>query len=229
MHPHRLAAALLAALALAGCGSDSTAPSGDMARVRMVNASPDAGDLDISIDGGSSIRELPYRGYTVYFPVLQGARDFQVFRPGEPDPVVVTSPTFAAGHDYSFIAANRLALIEALVLEDDNSAPAAGSARVRVVHAAPGAPALDIYLTGPGDDLAAAAPIATNIGYRGVAPAVQVPAGDYRVRMTNAGTTTVVIDTGTLTLAADAGRTVMALDNTGGGAPFAAVVLPDRN
>jgi hypothetical protein len=39
----------------------------------------------------------------------------------------------------------------------------------------------------------------------------------------------VAIDSGALTLTAGQIRTAVALDNTGGGGPFGAVVLPDRN
>jgi len=45
------------------------------------------------------------------------------------------------------VALNVLTEIEPLVLEDDNSAPAMGMAKVRFVHASPDAPTVDITLT----------------------------------------------------------------------------------
>ena len=47
--------------------------------------------------------------------------------------------------------------------------------------------------------------------------------------MTPAGGKMVVIDSGSLTLAAGQIRTVIAVDNTGGGAPFDFLMLADLN
>jgi hypothetical protein len=49
------------------------------------------------------------------------------------------------------------------------------------------------------------------------------------VRVTSAGTKTVVIDSGTLTLSSGQVRTAIAVDAAGGGAPFDLLVLEDLN
>ena len=54
---------------------------------------------------------------------------------------------------YTVIAVNQVAAIEPLVITDSDT-PAAGFAQLTVVHGAPGAPAVDVYVSGPDDDFA---------------------------------------------------------------------------
>jgi hypothetical protein len=127
------------------------------------------------------------------------------------------------------IASGLVEAIELIVLQDDNSAPAAGTARVRAIHGAPSAPAVDIYVTAPGADLETTIPLLANVEFGDVADYIEAPAGDYQVRVTPAGTKTVVIDSGTLALSIGQVRTAIAVDAAGGGAPFDLLVLEDLN
>ena len=67
--------------------------------------------------------------------------------------VIDADLTLSGRTDYTVIASGLVAAIEPIVLEDDNSAPAAGNVKVRAIHGAPSAPAVDIYVTAPGADL----------------------------------------------------------------------------
>ena len=119
--------------------------------------------------------------------------------------------------------------IAPIVLEDDRTAPSTGNIKVRAVHGAPGAPAVDIYVTAPGADIATATPALTNVPFGAASDYLEVPAGSYQVRVTPAGSKTVVIDSGALSLAAGQVRTAIAVDSPGGGAPFDLLVLEDVN
>ena len=55
------------------------------------------------------------------------------------------------------------------------------------------------------------------------------PAGSYQIRVTPTGSRTVAIDSGTVALTAGQIRTVVAVDNSGGGSPFGAIILKDLN
>ena len=90
-------------------------------------------------------------------------------------------------------------------------------------------PAVDIYVTAPGADLETALPVLTSVEFGDVADYLEVPAGDYQVRVTPAGTKVVALDSGTLTLESGQVRTVIAVDAPGGGAPFDLLVLADLN
>ncbi len=104
----------------------------------------------------------------------------------------------------------------------------AGNVRVEVVHAAAGAPPVDIYVTAPGADLTQSMPIAGgNTPFGANSGQLEVPAGDYQIRVTLPGSVAPVFDSGTVALAADADLLVLALDNTGPGAAPVTLLVSD--
>jgi hypothetical protein len=226
----RFLSLMLAASALtAACGDDdNTGPEGE-ARVRVVHASPDAPDVDVLVDDAEVLGDVPYLTASDYLDVPSGDRNLKVNAAGTATTVIDADVNLVDGTDYTVIASGLVADIEPIVLEDDNTAPAAGNARVRAIHGAPSAPAVDIYVTAPGADLATETPALANVGFGDVADYFEAPAGDYQVRVTPAGTKTVAIDSGSLTLASGQVRTAIAVDAAGGGAPFGLLLLEDRN
>jgi hypothetical protein len=222
---------LLAATTMtAACSDDddNTGPEGE-ARVRVVHASPDAPAVDVLVDGAPVLSGVPYLAASDYLEVAPGSRNLAVNAAGTATTVIDADVSLVDGADYTVIAGGLLADIEPIVLQDDNSAPAGGLARVRAVHGAASAPAVDIYVTAPGADLAALTPALTGVEFGDVADYIEAPAGDYQVRVTPAGTKTVVIDSGTLALESGQVRTAIAVDAPGGGAPFDLLLLQDLN
>lgn len=111
-----------------------------------------------------------------------------------------------------------LALLATIALgacnDDDTTAPVS-TAQVRVVHASPDAPNVDVLVDG--------AAVLTNVAYKASSTYLDVPAGSRNLRVRATGTSTVVIDQ---TAAVTAGKryTVLA---TGRVASIAPVVLED--
>lgn len=227
----KLLSLLLAASALtAACGNDdNTGPAAGSARLRAVHASPDAPSVDVLVDNAVALSNVPYLGVSEYLDVAAGSRNLKVNATGTATTVINADADLADGRDYTVIASGLVSAIAPLVLQDDNTAPAAGNVRIRAIHGAPSAPAVDIYVTPPGADLAGAAPALSNVGFGDVADYLEAPAGTYQVRVTPTGSKTVVIDSGSLTLASGQVRTAIAVDAPGGGAPFGLVVLEDLN
>ncbi len=227
----KLLTLLLAASALtAACSDDdnNTGPEGQ-ARVRVVHASPDAPAVDVLVDDAAALSNVGYLTASDYVEVADGAHNVKVNAAGTSTTVIDADVDLADGTDYTVIASGLLEAIQPIVLEDDNSTPAAGTARVRAIHGAPSAPAVDVYVTAPGADLEAASPALSNVAFGDVADYLEGPAGDYQVRVTPAGTKTVVIDSGALTLTSGQVRTAIAVDAPGGGAPFDLLILDDLN
>ncbi|HEX2450339.1 MAG TPA: DUF4397 domain-containing protein [Gemmatimonadales bacterium] len=83
------------------------------------------------------------------------------------------------GTDYTVIASGLAEAIEPIVLQDDNSTPAAGNARVRAIHGVPGAPSVDIYISAPDADLETTIPLLVSVEFGDVADYIEAPAGDY--------------------------------------------------
>jgi hypothetical protein len=224
-----LAVALAALVATtAACSDDNNSPSKN-AQVRVVHGSPDAPAVDVLVDGAKVLDSVAYQDASAYLTVPSGNRNVKVNVYATATSVINADVALAKDAAYTVIAVNTVAAIEPLVLTDDLAAPAAGNVKVRLVHGAPSVGAVDIYVTAPGADLAAATPTLTDVPFKGASGYLEVPAGDYQVRITPAGTKTVAIDTGALTLAAGLIRTGIAVEAPGGGAPLSALLLADKN
>ena len=103
-----------------------------------------------------------------------------------PQPTVLeVNGAVEAGKDYTVATIGMLPAIQPLLLVDNNTAPAAGMARVRFVHASPDAPAVDIALKG-------GPVLIPNIAYKGFAEG-EVPGGTYDLEVRVAGSPTVAL------------------------------------
>lgn len=224
MSPFRLSLVLAAAAALTACGDDEDGA----ARLRVGHFSPDAPAVDVLVNNTQVLTNVSYTQASSYLDALAGSANIQVRAAGTTTTVINATATLAEDTDYTVLAVNRLAQIEPLVLEDDNTPPAAGQAHVRVVHGASTAPAVDVYVTAPGANINTATPTLTNVPFKGVSAYLPVPAGTYQVRVTPTGTKTVVIDVPSFVLTAGQIRTVVARENAGA-ATFGVTVLSDLN
>lgn len=223
-----LALVVLASAATIAACSDDNDPE-NTTRLRAVHLSPDAPNVDILVNGDEVASDVAYEENTGYLTIPSGTTDILVQPVNTNVDAIDASPDLDEDTDYTVLAANLVADIEPILLTDDNEAPSAGNVKVRIVHGAPSAPAVDVYVTAPGADLATATPTLSNVSFGVASGYLSVPAGAYQIRVTPTGTKDVVIDSGSVTLTAGQIRTVIATDNTSGGAPFGAIVLADRN
>jgi hypothetical protein len=220
----------LASLVL--CAGMAFAQSGN-GRVRIVHASPDAPAVDIYVNGGKVLENLPFREYSEYLALPAGGYSVDIKVTGTETLVANVPISVAAGKDYSAIAVGyaggKTPGFSALWVEDDNSLPANNGVKIRVIHTAPGAPEVDVYVTTPFETLMGKTPALSNVPFKAASGYLTVPVGMYQARVALAGTKTVAIDSHRLATWGSMIRTVIAVDNKGGGAPFDLLVLPDRN
>lgn len=212
-----------ATLFTAACGDDHHS------RLRVVHASPDAPNVDVAIDGKTVLTDVPYETASKYLTIGSGTRHVEVRATGTTTDVIDAKPNFDANKDYTILAVDFVANIAPLVLTDDNTPPASGNIKLRLVHGSPSAGPVDIYVEAPGTDINTVTPTLSNIPFKAASDYLSVPAGSYEVFITPTGTKTVAIDSGSLTLTAGQIRTAVALDAPGGGAPLTAIVLSDLN
>lgn len=196
-----VSAVLVLSLALAV----SAFAQSDQARVRVVHASPDAPAVDVWVNGSVAFSNAPFKGITDYAGLDAGTYNVQVSPTGATEPIVIDADlNLAAGTDYTVVAVGQLANIEPLVLVDNNSAPAAGMAHVRFVHASPDAPAVDIAVTG--------GPVLfSNVAFKGVGDYLPVNAGTYDLEARVAGTETVALSVPGVALAEGGVYTIFAM------------------
>ena len=158
-------AALLAGLVVAGCSSDDTeAPPEATVKIRVVNASPDGGAIDVYIDNSATpwLENLEYGQASTYLSRGTGTVDLVIFEAGaDPQllpPYVTESIELAAGASLTSLVAGLVQSGDAedkvrLITYSDNfqNSP---TARARVVHAGADAPNLRVTIGETGQVLA---------------------------------------------------------------------------
>jgi hypothetical protein len=226
-----LPAALLLFLAACNDSNNNPPPATPTSRVQVLHASPDAPAVNVSI-GSTTISNVDYKSGTAALVVNAGSAAVKVdgIVPGGTATVIgPVNVNFMEKKIYSILAIGDVATIRPLVLEQPDTAVASGSVRLRVVHAAPMAPRVDVYLTAPGADLSGAAPVGSFSFGEDLGP-VEVPAGSYQVRVTAAGNAAaVVFDSGTVDLASSRSLLIAAVQNTGTGSAPISLVVQDVN
>jgi hypothetical protein len=219
--------------ALAALMAASLMAQANTGRVRILHASPDAPAVDILVDGTRVIEGLPYKEYTEYLPIPAGPHDIRVNVAGTETTVLRANPTVAANTDYTAMAVGfaggKMPALDLLLLTDNNTLPDSNNIKLRVVHAAPSAPGVDVYLTTPFEPISNRQPGLANVPFKAVSPYITTAPLMYHARVTVAGTKNVAISSGRLPTWGLIIRTVVAIDATGGGTPFEFLILPDRN
>ena len=205
------ALAILSALLL-GLFAAFPAPSAAAdAMIRVVHASPDAPAVDVYLNGQRAISNLKFTEGTTYAAVPEGSYRVQVFPTGTgPSGTAVINATLdlKGSTAYTVVAANVVAKIEPIVLTDNLAAPAAGKAHIRVVHASPDAPAVDVAIKG--------GPVAfSNAAFKAATAYAPVDAGTYQFEIRPTGTTQAVLTTNPTALAAGRIYTVFAMGQVG--------------
>jgi hypothetical protein len=176
-------ALLFAFLAVAGAGA------ADNARVRVLHASPDAPAVDVYVDGTRVLAGVPFKAASGYLSVPAGSHTFAV-RPAGADaasnPVLSASADLEAGKDYTVAAVDTVSQIKARVFVDDNAVPSAAKAHVRLVHASPDAPAVDVAVKN-------GTVLVPNLAFGEQKGPLPVDAGAYDLELRLAGTSNVAL------------------------------------
>jgi len=140
------------------------------------------------------------------------------------------------GNRYTFVALPGTAAgtLELIAIDDPyDKGLTTDRARVRALHAAPAAPAVDVYLIQPAQDLAVATPTYTALGYKAAMPAsgddsTEVPGGTFRLVLTGAGTKTIVFDA-PVSIANNADWLLVAIPGPSGAANDVRVLVAQGN
>jgi Domain of unknown function (DUF4397) len=188
-------------LLLLPSNSQSTLIREPRSALRAIHLSPDAPTVDVLLGDKRVVRKLAFREDSAFVTSLSGTRTVKVTPADSTATAVITADVdLQANKAVSVVALNKLAGIEPAVIVDDGKAATAGNAKLRVLHASAGVPAVDVYLTAPAAALPAE-PAIKALEFKKSAPtsgaaALLVPSGQYRVRLTLAGKTDVVYDSG---------------------------------
>ncbi|MDY6990346.1 MAG: DUF4397 domain-containing protein [Thermodesulfobacteriota bacterium] len=197
------------------------------AQVRVLHASPDGTNLDILVDENVEWAALAYQDGSGYQNVPPGDGNFRINVSGTSQTLVDESATLEKHTPYSLIVVGFAANMELLFLEDDDTAPDDGYARLRIVDASPSQPDIDVYITEPDVPMAYAVPTFQEFEFQEFSPFLELEEGEYRIRITLSGEMEPLYDSGTVTLDEDSIATALILDAASGGSPLTLVALTD--
>ncbi len=219
---------------------------------RVVHASPDAdvvaaGPVEVFATSSAlpgTVELIPAFSYTDIVPaanafvgVPSGDYVFDVSVDGTGvGASVYTSPSLALsqGKEYTVIAAGYVATSPAfgLLATEDNNRSVVTQASVKVIHAAPAAGAVDVYVTAAGafttsdvENGLAGAPLLDDFEYAAITDYVAVAPGDYDIRVVAGGTTAINVEN--FNLAAGSVSSIIARQPNGTGTPgdFGVILL----
>jgi hypothetical protein len=179
--------------------------------------------VTVTLDGVPVLTDFAYGDSTEYLPVPAGEYLVEIFPAGSATPAISGTVDLMEDTDYTAIATgdgvNQPLALMALV--DDNTAPAPGFFKLRVGHLAPFA---------AGDALADVrlqdgTPVLTDVAYDVVSDYLELPAGEYDLKITTPGGDVTLIDPEPVTFT---GGEILSAFATGEGAnqPLGAYALP---
>ncbi len=157
-----------------GDGNGGGGNGGDgCAAFRAVHASPDAPNVDVFVDDEKVLSDVAFGDVSDYIPARPGAYTVRVTAAGDPDTVAFEEEVTLESKFYTIAAVGQLSddSIAPLVLVDDDVA------LVRLVHASPDAPAVDV--TVQGEDLT----LFDGVSFGDETDYVVVPAGGYTLEV----------------------------------------------
>jgi len=197
MNTRRILAFLLLAIsvALVGC---SKSGGGGSARMRTINAIPDAPAISITFDTNNTpvVSGLAFEQVTQYQGIDTGSHEFKVSANGGASNVIDTTLSVNSS-DYTYIVYGPVSAALATLLQDSGfSKPNGGNVAARMFNAAAGVGPLDLYLTAPGVDINTTSATIANVSYGNASAFLTLPTGTYEIRVTTANTKDVVFDTG---------------------------------
>lgn len=173
--------------------------------------------VTVQVNGAAALENVVFGNFTDYLELgAAGTYAVDIIPTGATDPAISFSAELADG-DYTLLAAGDGANqpLQLLALADDNTPPAEGNIKIRVVHAAPFAPAIEdtnvSIRTAGGDVVAGLNPVPFGVasGY------LELPAGSYDLKVATPDGATNLIDPLPVDLASG---TIATLVATGDGA-----------
>ena len=211
------AVALSAALLMTACGGGGSTST---ANARLLNATVTHPNLSLLSNSATVATPVPVDTVSNYVNVDSGSPTLQINDADTGTALATTSPSLASGQHYAVVAYESGGTLRTAVIQEDNTAPASGTAVLRIFDAATDAGAIDIYVTDPATDLSTVTSptfsfLASTQAQAGVF--LSFTPGTYRVRVVGSGNVSDVrLDIPSVVLGNQQLATVFLTPTTGG-------------
>jgi len=156
------------------------------ALISVVDASPDAGNLDFFLDNNmANTYPIVYGNGLDYLRAYVGKRTATFYTSGTTTKIKTDTMTLKDGKYYTLFLSNIASKADYLLTTDTLTNPGASNSSIRLVNLSPDAPAVDLAIQGGNT-------IATNKAYRGFSSFATISANTYTFEVRQKGTTIVV-------------------------------------
>ncbi|MGY8527029.1 DUF4397 domain-containing protein [Paracidovorax citrulli] len=230
-----LVVAATALLAACGGGDDDLDDRLDLAdpQIRVMHVIPPLPvslNVDVLQNGAkTNLSNVQYKAVSKYWDVDTGNQLISINNAGSNTELSRAVIDAATGHKYTVVALPGEGVADLMVIDDPyDKGLISDKARVRALNVSRNAQNIDVYLTAPETDLTAVAPTFAAVGYKQAVPASrsdsrELEGGTYRLRVTTAGSKTVIFDSGSVSLDDNADWLITTIPAEGIGA-----VLPNN-
>lgn len=212
----RLGFLVLCVCVLGGCGGNSSTTG----NLRFLQASPDAPQVNLLVEGHSVATGLGYMNATGYVSLRSGSQHVQVVPVSGGSPILDTSVNIVSSGNQTLILTGPAASTQSLLLTDGGTTATTGDGNVRVVNASRTSGAPDVYIVPAGSSIAGISPTVANLAFNTSTGYQLVPVGAYEVILTTPKTKNAFLDTGSINLAGGGNQTVVVLDGPSGQVTF---------
>jgi hypothetical protein len=199
---YRIALAALCAvvLLLTGCdsGNGVVSVSSTQANLRVVNLIPNAGGpINVTVDDNPFASALGFetlQPYQTINSITQSnpTRTIKASVVGSVSNLLTTSVAPLGETSYSYIMFGPITAPRGQLYIDAVTDPGAGNFNLRVINAAAGIGAVDVYLTAPDADLNLVSPSVGGVAYGGLSGFATVAFGNLQLRVTPVGSKEVI-------------------------------------
>jgi len=175
---------------------DDDGGDGD-AKVRVAHASPDAPNVDVFVGEAKVLADVPFTAVSGYLELEAGTYEVTIAaasdaeEPDDADVVAFQGAVTVATEDYTIAAIGELTpdvsdeAFRPVIYEDKLGVLDDGTGRVRIVHASPDAPAVDVRVVDDNGDTVLT--LADGIAFGEASENVEATAGTYSVAVFPAG------------------------------------------
>jgi hypothetical protein len=209
-----LPAALLLCLAAVACDEPAAPTTTPTTALRVINAAD--GPVDVLVDGQTLLRRLAPGAVSARIGVTADQHAVQLRQASASTTSASVAVTASTGRTALLYARSVGGSLAATALSDTGAAPVAGKSKLRVVHLAANAPAIDVWRTQP--DYTTPIRVMFPFAYLAESNYMQSDPGAWEVTVTREGEAAPVLATsGPITVADGGVRTVVLLDAPNGG------------
>jgi hypothetical protein len=117
------------------------------AQVRVLHAVPNAPDVDVYVNGNKILSDIAFKDISGFMPLPAGSYHIDIYPAGTSVSTIISKKvTVEEGKVYTLAAAGKGSKLQLLPFVTDPFIPS-GETKVRFIHLAPNAPAVDIAVT----------------------------------------------------------------------------------